>query len=129
VVRLFWHPENPVFPGFFRNQVSKSSKGIPFFPSMWHWFVTSGKALRFFYKTFSIQVDKEVCVKCMRCVDNCPVGAILIESDAPVIHPEQCQSCQRCVAFCPVNAISVPGKPAVQYRAMSFEEFTEQGLF
>jgi Fe-S-cluster-containing hydrogenase component 2 len=65
----------------------------------------------------------------MRYVDNCPVGAILIESDAPVIHPEQCQSCQRCVAFCPVNAISVPGKPAVQYRAMSFEEFTEQGLF
>ena len=104
-------------------------RGIPLFPSMWHWFVTSGKALRLFYKTFSIQVDKEVCVKCMRCVDNCPVGAILIESDAPVIHPEQCQSCQRCVAFCPVHAISVPGKPAVQYRAMSFEEFTEQGLF
>ncbi|MFA7645116.1 MAG: 4Fe-4S dicluster domain-containing protein, partial [Thermovirgaceae bacterium] len=66
---------------------------------------------------------------CMRCVDNCPVGAILVESDVPVIHPEQCQSCQRCVAFCPVHAIGVPEKPAVQYRAMSFEEFTRQGSF
>jgi len=104
-------------------------RGIPLLPSMWHWFVTSGKALRLFYKTFPIQVDKDVCVKCMRCVDNCPVGAILVESDVPVIHPEQCQSCQRCVAFCPVHAIGVPEKPAVQYRAMSFEEFTRQGSF
>ncbi len=99
------------------------SRGIPLFPSMWHWFVTSGKALPFFYRFFPIQVDKDICIRCMRCVNNCPVGAVVVEGDSPVIRKEVCQSCQRCVAFCPVHAIGVPGKPLEQYRAMSFEEF------
>ncbi len=98
-------------------------RGIPLFPSMWHWFVTSGMALPFFYRFFPIQVDRNVCIRCLRCVNNCPAGALVAEDDAPVIRPKLCQNCQRCVAFCPVHAIGVPGKPLEQYHAMSFEEF------
>lgn len=98
-------------------------RGIPLFPSMWHWFVTSGKALKLFYRLIPIQVNGDVCIRCLRCVNNCPAGALVVEGDVPVIIPAKCQSCQRCVAFCPVHAIGVPGKPLEQYRAMSFEEF------
>ena len=104
---------------------SEWSKGIPFLPSMWHWFVTSGKALKLFYKFIPLQVNGNVCVRCMRCVDNCPAGAFEVKDGVPVIRSELCQSCQRCVAFCPVQAIGVPGKPMAQYRAMSFEEFSD----
>ena len=60
----------------------------------------------------------------MRCAENCPVGAIDGSGEFPYINKNICESCQRCVAFCPAHAIVVPGKPAEQYRAMEFEEFS-----
>jgi NAD-dependent dihydropyrimidine dehydrogenase PreA subunit/flavodoxin len=99
------------------------NRGAPIIPSLWQWFVTSGRALRFFYKMFPIAIDNDKCIKCMRCMENCPVGAIDKNSESLFIYPDRCQSCQRCVAFCPVHAVIVPGKPAEQYRAMDFEEF------
>ncbi len=98
-------------------------KGVPLIPSIWQWLVTSGKTLRFFYSMFPIGIDNNKCIKCMRCLENCPVGAIEKNSESIFICADRCQSCQRCVAFCPVNAIIVSGKPAEQYRAMGFEEF------
>jgi len=99
------------------------SCGIPLIPSIWYKLVSSGRTLRFFYRMFPIVVDTDKCIKCMRCVDNCPVGAIDLKGSFPSINKHLCQSCQRCVAFCPAHAIIVPGKPAEQYRAMEFEEF------
>lgn len=97
--------------------------GVPLIPSMWYKLVSSGRTLRFFYRMFPIMVDRDKCIKCMRCVAICPVGAIDPKGDFPTINKNLCESCQRCVAFCPVHAIVVPGKPAEQYRAMEFEEF------
>ncbi len=97
--------------------------GVPLIPSMWYKLVSSGRTLRFFYRMFPIMVDENKCIKCMRCVDNCPVGAIDLIGDFPSINKHLCQSCQMCVAFCPAHAIVVPGKPAEQYRAMEFEKF------
>jgi Pyruvate/2-oxoacid:ferredoxin oxidoreductase delta subunit/flavodoxin len=98
-------------------------RGVPLIPSMWYKLVSSGRTLRFFYRMFPIMVDTDKCIKCMRCVANCPVGAIDQKGDFPTINKNLCQSCQRCVAFCPAHAIVVPGKPAEQYRAMEFEDF------
>jgi NAD-dependent dihydropyrimidine dehydrogenase PreA subunit/flavodoxin len=97
--------------------------GIPPLSSFWHWFVTSGKAMRLFYKMFPLEIDNEKCVKCMRCMENCPAGAIDQNIESLFINRTKCQNCQRCVGFCPAGAIVVPGKPAAQYRAMEFEDF------
>lgn len=97
--------------------------GIPLIPSIWYRLVSSGRSLRFFYRMFPIRVDNDKCIKCMRCVENCPVGAIEKRDGYPFINKSLCESCQRCVAFCPAHAIAVPGKPAEQYRAMEYEEF------
>ena len=102
---------------------SRWNRGVPIIPSLWQWFVRSGRALRFFYGMFPIAIDNDRCIKCMRCLENCPAHAIDKNSESLFIYPERCQSCQRCVAFCPVKAVIVPGKPAEQYRAMDFEEF------
>ena len=98
-------------------------RGIPIIPSMWYKLVSSGRSLRFFYRMFPIMVDNSKCIKCMRCLENCPAGAIEKVGEYPFINRNLCESCQRCVAFCPAHAIAVPDKPAEQYRAMEFEEF------
>ncbi len=98
-------------------------KGVPVVPTVWHKLVSSGRSLRFFYRMFPISVDTNKCIKCMRCVEICPVHAVDGTGEFPVINMNLCESCQRCVAFCPVHAITVPNKPAEQYRAMEFEEF------
>jgi NAD-dependent dihydropyrimidine dehydrogenase PreA subunit/flavodoxin len=98
-------------------------RGLPLISSFSYWFVNSGHALKLFYKLFPLKVDKAKCVKCMRCVKMCPVHAIGTVDDYPAIS-KQCQSCQRCAGFCPAGAISVPGKNYVQYRAMSYEDFS-----
>ena len=90
---------------------------------MWYKLVSSGRSLRFFYRMFPITVDNSKCIKCMRCLENCPAGAIEKVGEYPFINRNLCESCQRCVAFCPAHAIAVPDKPAEQYRAMEFEEF------
>ena len=112
----------------FADRLEKGSaawgRGIPVIPSMWYKLISSGRSLRFFYRMFPITVDKEKCIKCMRCAENCPVGAIDGSGEFPFINKNICESCQRCVAFCPAHAIVVPGKPAEQYRAMEFEEFS-----
>ena len=97
--------------------------GIPLLSSFWHWFVASGKAMRLFYKMFPLEIDNEKCVKCMRCLENCPAGAIDKNIESLFINRAKCQNCQRCIGFCPAGAIVVPGKPAAQYRAMEFEDF------
>ena len=102
---------------------SRWGRGSPVIPSMWKGLVHSGRALRFFYRMFPIQIDMSKCVKCMRCRENCPVDAIERNAETLFIRVDKCQSCQRCVAFCPQHAIVVQGKPAAQYRALEFEEF------
>ena len=102
---------------------AKWGRGIPIIPTVWKSLVYSGRALRFFYRMFPIQIDIGKCVKCMHCLDNCPVRAIDKNAENLFIRIDKCQSCQRCVAFCPEHAIVVQGKPAAQYRAVEFEEF------
>ncbi|HPY90617.1 MAG TPA: 4Fe-4S binding protein [Lentisphaeria bacterium] len=52
-------------------------------------------------------VDKEKCVGCGACTDECPVEAIEIVDDKAVIKEDDCVSCGACVEACPVEALSV----------------------
>jgi len=54
----------------------------------------------------SIFIDDELCTGCGSCVDNCPFGAIELESGKAKILPN-CNLCAACVEVCPVEAITL----------------------
>ena len=55
----------------------------------------------------SIQIKKESCVGCSRCVEVCPGNLIKLDETkrAWIRYPEECWGCTSCVKECPVNAI------------------------
>ena len=56
-----------------------------------------------FYK-----VKKERCIKCMKCVNDCPAKNIsYIEKKDKIHFGYQCLMCQRCIMYCPKQAIKV----------------------
>jgi ferredoxin/GNAT superfamily N-acetyltransferase len=100
--------------------------GIPLFSAWMDRLARTRIPWNMFYKIFPLAVNVEKCVRCGRCVEICPAGAVTAEDSEtsfPAIDPKNCESCQRCAAFCPAGAIGVPAKPAVPYRAMSYEAF------
>lgn len=56
-------------------------------------------------------VDKEKCVKCGLCVNDCSVKALNFDKDGyPQVAPngeKRCFKCQHCLAICPTGALSV----------------------
>lgn len=52
--------------------------------------------------------DKDKCIKCRRCQDNCPNKNIKYDYITKrVVFLENCLMCGRCFASCPVDAISI----------------------
>ncbi len=47
------------------------------------------------------------CNKCMRCLKECPVGAITVV-DGRMFWTSKCESCMHCMNICPENAIETP---------------------
>ena len=45
------------------------------------------------------------CIKCQKCVRDCPTQAITMEGGLPVIHEEKCTACGTCVSSCPRKVI------------------------
>ena len=57
------------------------------------------------------EVDKEKCVHCGLCIQDCSAKALKFNDDKfPEIDEKKCFKCQHCLAVCPVGAISVCGK-------------------
>ena len=52
-------------------------------------------------------VDKDACVGCGACKDECPVEAIEMVDDVAVVNADDCTSCGACVEVCPVEAITI----------------------
>ena len=51
-------------------------------------------------------VDQQKCTSCGTCVQECPVGAIVLdEQDLATIHDAECIRCGRCHDVCPVEAV------------------------
>ena len=61
----------------------------------------------------NFKVDKNLCIKCGLCVEDCPVK--IIESGdqgLPFVSPARelaCMECQHCLAVCPTGALSLLG--------------------
>ena len=55
-------------------------------------------------------VDKELCVSCGACAEDCLPQAIHMEGEYPSIpNEEHCMRCLHCLAVCPTGAISILG--------------------
>lgn len=51
------------------------------------------------------QADSELCTACGTCVDQCPVSALSMNGDTPLVDPESCITCFCCQEICPEKAI------------------------
>lgn len=58
-------------------------------------------------KTRDIEVDKNLCVGCLVCIEECPINAIDQDGDKVKINKDKCILCGRCVDVCPTNAIKM----------------------
>lgn len=64
---------------------------------------------------YRVEIDRERCMVCGRCAENCPYGVFRIQGDQVLINSRPCVACHRCIAMCPRDAISLAGHP-VDYR-------------
>ena len=58
------------------------------------------------------EFDRDRCVKCGACVNDCLFGAIRTGDDGypALLAPEKCMRCQHCLAICPKGAVTFAGK-------------------
>ncbi len=53
-------------------------------------------------------VNRDECVSCGTCVEECPEEAIALDdSEIAVVNKEKCTECKTCIEACPSEAISM----------------------
>jgi ferredoxin len=50
-------------------------------------------------------VDRNICIGCGTCVEECPVGTIVMEDDVAEIHMDKCIHCGKCHDVCEQEAV------------------------
>ncbi|MDR2551093.1 MAG: nitroreductase family protein [Desulfobulbus sp.] len=58
-------------------------------------------------------VDRELCIQCGACIDDCPFHIIEMIPEYPALNPKRehhCIRCQHCLAVCPTGALSILGR-------------------
>lgn len=53
------------------------------------------------------QADSDLCSSCGACIDQCPVSALHMENDLPLVTEELCITCFCCQEICPEQAITL----------------------
>lgn len=72
-----------------------------------------------FYGLPKAEINKELCIKCDRCRQNCRFDAILVNEEH-IIDAFACEGCGVCEALCPVGAVAL--KPAVAGELMLYSD-------
>ncbi len=66
------------------------------------------------------RVDERLCIGCRKCIDACPVDAILgAPKQMHIVIEQECNGCTLCVPVCPVDCIALlpaPAAPTVDNR-------------
>jgi uncharacterized Fe-S center protein len=57
------------------------------------------------HNRISPKVNYDKCLKCQKCLRNCPGGAIYLEDNQIKINPDKCIGCGECLTVCPQQAI------------------------
>lgn len=65
---------------------------------------------------FQVTVDKDQCMLCGRCVDNCSYGVYRLDDDRIQVNSRNCVACHRCISQCPRDAIIITERPC-DYRS------------
>ncbi|QJB55819.1 nitroreductase family protein [Pseudodesulfovibrio sp. zrk46] len=66
-------------------------------------------------------VDKDLCIKCGECVNDCPYMILDMVDEYPVVNPdraEMCIQCQHCLAVCKPGALSIFGLNPADSRSL-----------
>jgi uncharacterized protein (DUF362 family)/NAD-dependent dihydropyrimidine dehydrogenase PreA subunit len=53
------------------------------------------------------QADPDLCTACETCIEQCPVDALSMEDDVPVVDADTCITCFCCQEICPEKAIEL----------------------
>ncbi len=61
------------------------------------------------YSLYKIYIDKEKCISCKMCLNNCPAGCIDVENK--FVDNETCIKCLKCLNVCKNNAVKYGIKP------------------
>ncbi|MBI5467550.1 MAG: 4Fe-4S binding protein [Deltaproteobacteria bacterium] len=56
-------------------------------------------------------IDREKCIRCKRCIQNCGWGVYSWGGDKIVINTSKCVKCLRCYHYCPEEAIEIVDNP------------------
>lgn len=56
----------------------------------------------------TVNINRDKCVGCGLCVNDCPAHILALEEDRAVQKSKGCIFCGHCVAVCPVQAVSLP---------------------
>ncbi|MCW6159317.1 MAG: hydrogenase iron-sulfur subunit [Thermoplasmatales archaeon] len=107
-------PVEAAVAGVFLAGTAQGPKGVK--ESMAQGYATATKAAKLLFRgkinkePIIPQIDKEKCVKCLRCADVCPYSAIKGERGKWIeLVPAACMGCGNCVAECNIEgAISMP---------------------
>jgi len=57
--------------------------------------------------SFLYKVKADKCIKCNKCIDNCPTKNIYINKDGTIKFHHRCLMCMRCSFHCPKDAIHI----------------------
>ena len=52
------------------------------------------------------RVDPHKCIKCLKCINECPMGNITLK-DGKIVFGRRCEMCMRCSFLCPTGAIDI----------------------
>lgn len=79
---------------------------------------------------FIRETDENACTGCGECGEVCPVDAIQMEDDLPMVDEDWCIGCGVCVANCPTEAAKLKLRPdkSGQLPNSSFKELHERIL-
>ena len=56
---------------------------------------------------FARETDLDACIGCGACVEICPVDAVKMTGEQPVVDQDWCIGCSVCAVSCPTGAISI----------------------
>lgn len=69
-------------------------------------------------------VDRDSCVACETCIQNCAHDAIHMEDGCANIATDRCTGCGRCISVCPAGAIRPMDDKALQILVCKIAEYT-----
>ncbi|MBD3255580.1 MAG: hypothetical protein GF383_10840 [Candidatus Lokiarchaeota archaeon] len=75
-------------------------------------------------RLLNFSVDRDTCIECMKCVNNCPTESIYFENDEFEFE-DNCTYCMRCYNFCPSYAIKINDKKCDPEKYLRYQGPTE----